>query len=204
MLVTALEEYTKGRYKIYLDEQFAFVLYKSELRRFKIELNSELPETDYEEIINDIILKRAKRRTLYLLKDMDRTEQQVRTKLKEGFCPNDIIDKAIEYAKGYHYINDENYARRYVEYKSTSKSRLVIVSELRNKGIDKETIDRIYEETEINDNDAIIKLIRKKRIKLAEADKDQLRKLFMYLSRKGFQYEDIENAMEQVRNETEE
>jgi regulatory protein len=204
MLITALEEYTKGRYKIYLDEQFAFVLYKGELRRFKIELNNELIETDYEEIMNDIILKRAKRRTLYLLNDMDRTEQQVRTKLKEGFCPSHIIDKAIEYAKGYHYINDDSYARRYIEYKSTSKSKLVIVSELRNKGIDKEIIDRIYEENEINDNNAIIKLIHKKKIDLVEADKDQLRKLYMYLSRKGFQYEDIENAIKQVRNEIEE
>ena len=91
MLVTALEEYTKGRYKIYLDEQFAFVLYKGELRRFKIKLDFELSDSDYEEIINDIILKRAKRRTLYLLKDMDRTEQQVRNKLKEGFYPEDIF-----------------------------------------------------------------------------------------------------------------
>lgn len=201
MLVTALEEYTKGRYKIYLDEQFAFVLYKGELRRFKIKLDSELTDSDYEEIINDIILKRAKRRTLYLLKDMDRTEQQVRNKLKEGFYPEEMIDKAIEYAKGYNYINDDNYARRYIAYKSSSKSRMAIVSDLRNKGISKELVDSIYDENEMNDDEAIIKLIKKKRVDVNEADKDQLRKIYMYLSRKGFRYEDIDSAFESMKNE---
>lgn len=204
MLVTALEEYTKGRYKIYLDEQFAFVLYKGELRRFKIKLDAELAEADYEEIINEIILKRAKRRTLYLLKDMDRTELQVRSKLKEGFYPEDIIDKAIDYVKGYHYIDDENYARRYIEYKSASKSRRVINLELSNKGISKEVIDRIYSEMQMSDDTAIIKLIKKKRFNINESDKEQLRKMYMYLSRKGFRYEDIDSAFERVRNELEE
>ncbi|MFA9375209.1 MAG: regulatory protein RecX [Lachnotalea sp.] len=202
MLVTALEEYTKGRYKIYLDEQFAFVLYKGELRRFKMKIDSELTESEYEEIINDIILKRAKRRTLYLLKDMDRTEQQVRNKLKEGFYPEDIINYAIEYAKGYHYINDENYARRYVEYKRSTKSRMAIALDLRNKGITKEIIDQVYEESNIIDDEAIVKLIKKKRVDVNEADKDQLRKLYMYLCRKGFRYEDIDNAIARMKEES--
>lgn len=204
MLVTALEEYTKGRYKIYLDEQFAFVLYKGELRRFKIKLDSELIDVDYEEIRNEIILKRAKRRTLYLLKDMDRTELQVRSKLKEGFYPEDIIDKAIDYAKGYHYIDDENYARRYIEYKSATKSKRVICLELSNKGISKEAIDTIYNEMQLNDDTAIIKLIKKKRFDINETDKEQLRKMYMFLSRKGFRYEDIDSAFERVKNELEE
>jgi len=40
MVVTAIEEYTKGKFKIYLDEEFAFVLYKGELRRFKMEIET--------------------------------------------------------------------------------------------------------------------------------------------------------------------
>lgn len=203
MLVTAVEEYTKGKYKIYLDEQFAFVLYKGELRRFKIKLDSKLTEADYEEIMNDIILKRAKRRTLYLLKDMDRTEQEIRTKLKENFYPEELIDKAINYAKGYHYIDDESYVRRYIEYKSTSKSRLEISFALRNKGIPRDLVDKIYEETNKNDDVAIMKLIKKKNVDMNQTDKEQLRKLYMYLARKGFKYEDIDNALERIKNEIE-
>ncbi len=37
MTVTKIEPVTKSKYKIYLDGQFAFVLYKGELSRYQIE-----------------------------------------------------------------------------------------------------------------------------------------------------------------------
>lgn len=203
MLVTALEEYTKGRYKIYLDEQFAFVLYKSELNYFKIELGKELAEEDYIKIKEEIILKRAKKRTLYLLKKMDRTEQELRNKLKDGFYTEDIIEKAIEYVKGYNYINDESYVQRFIEYKSKFKSKLEITSQLKQKGISKEVINCIYDSIEIDESNAIIKLIKKKVSNINEIDYNQRRKLYMYLCRKGFQYEDIDKAIEKMKEENE-
>ena len=36
MTVTKIEPVTKSKYKIYLDGQFAFVLYKGELSRYHI------------------------------------------------------------------------------------------------------------------------------------------------------------------------
>lgn len=203
MIVTAIEEYTKKKYKIYMDEQFAFVLYKSELYSFKIKLDCEVDDSDYLKILNEVVLKRAKRRTLYLLKNMDRTEQELRNKLKEGFYTDDIIDKAIEYVKGYHYINDENYAERFVEYKSKYNSKLEVMSKLRQKGISKEVVNDIYESANISEEDAIIKLIKKKTHNCCEIDKDQQRKLHMYLCRKGFRYEDIDSALLKVKNDVE-
>jgi len=200
MVVTAIEEYTKGKFKIYLDEEFAFVLYKGELRRFKMEIETELSETVYEEIMNEVILKRAKKRTLYLLKDMDRTEHQIRTKLKEGCYPDSIIDKAIDYAKSYRYIDDANYVRQYMEYRSSSKSRLAVISDLKSKGVSRELIEQINDESKIDDSKTIMKLIRKKRFNPQEADKQQRQKIYMYLCRKGFRYEDIDTAMEQLKN----
>lgn len=203
MLVTTLEEYTKGRYKIYLDEQFAFVLYKSELNYFKIELGKELAEEDYIEIKEEIILKRAKKRTLHLLKKMDRTEQELRNKLKDGFYPEDIIDKAIEYVKGYNYINDESYVQRFIEYKSKFKSKLEITSQLKQKGISREFINCIYDTIKVDESNAIIKLIKKKVSNINKIDYNQRRKLYMYLCRKGFQYEDIDKAIEKMKEEDE-
>jgi regulatory protein len=148
-----------------------------------------------------VILKRAKRRTLYLLKDMDRTEHQIRMKLKEGLYPEFIIEKAIEYAKGYHYIDDENYARRFVEYRSQTKSKLEIIAQLKNKGISKEAVDQFYCENEIDDTQAIIKLMNKKRYNPHEDNKEKQKKMYMYLCRKGFGYDDIESAIEQAKRD---
>lgn len=201
MLITAVEQYTKGKFKIYLDGQFAFVLYKGELRRFNIDADNELSEEDYIEIMNEIILKRAKRRTLYLLKDMSRTEQQIRNKLNEGYYPKDIIESAIAYAKSFNYINDELYAKNYIEYKAKAKSRRAIISELSQRGVSKEIIAKVYEEAEPNEEEAIIKAVKKRRIDLNSADKAEMNKLYMFLNRKGFRYDDIERAIRKIKEE---
>ena len=44
MIVTKVEPLSKTKYKIYLNHQFAFVLYKGELRSYKISDGRELRE----------------------------------------------------------------------------------------------------------------------------------------------------------------
>ena len=41
MLITQIEELSKSRSRIFIDEEFAFVLYKGELRSFRIRLGEE-------------------------------------------------------------------------------------------------------------------------------------------------------------------
>ena len=84
MTVTKIEPVTKTRFRVYIDEQFAFVLYNGELSRYHIAVDSELDEEDYNEIFRDIIVKRVKARALHLLSDMGRTEAQLRSKLEQG------------------------------------------------------------------------------------------------------------------------
>ena len=50
MQVTKVEALTKTKWKVELDGQFAFVLYKKEISRFGIEVNGELSEELYEQI----------------------------------------------------------------------------------------------------------------------------------------------------------
>ncbi len=49
MIVTKVEPLSKTKYKIYLNDQFAFVLYKGELRSYKAD-GRELSEEELDEI----------------------------------------------------------------------------------------------------------------------------------------------------------
>ena len=80
MTVTKIEPLSKTRYKVYLDGQFAFTLYKGELSRYHIAEESVI-EDDIYDSLQQIITKRAKLRAMHLLSDMGRTESQLRTKL---------------------------------------------------------------------------------------------------------------------------
>ena len=70
MVVTRVEAVTKTKYKVYVDGQFAFILYKGELSRFHIAEDQELSQESYEKIRTEVILKRAKLRAMHLLNDM--------------------------------------------------------------------------------------------------------------------------------------
>ena len=45
MIVTAIEQTAKNKYRIYIEEEFAFVLYKGELSRFHIHEGGEISES---------------------------------------------------------------------------------------------------------------------------------------------------------------
>ena len=99
MTVTKIEAIGRTKWKVELDGEFAFVLYKGELKRFGIQEEAELSEELYEKIRKEVILKRAKLRAMHLLTDMARTEKNLREKLCKSLYPDDIVDAAIAYVR---------------------------------------------------------------------------------------------------------
>ena len=198
MKVTKIESVTKTKFKVYVEEQFAFVLYKSELSRYRIVTDEEITEDTFQKIKKEVILKRAKLRALHLLNDMDRTEAQLRTKLKQGLYTEDIIEQTIEYVKSFGYIGDASYARRYIQSRQKNKSKKGIYVELCKKGVAKEEIDSAMEECYENhgEEEAIRTLLRKKKYNPEQATEAETQKIYGYLARKGFSYDQIRQVIQ--------
>lgn len=196
--VTQIEQYQKNKFKVYLNDEFAFVLYKGELARQKIEEGTVISEEMYSGIIREILNKRAIKRAMYLLKAMERTEHQLREKLRENLYPEESIDAAVAYVSSYHYVNDEDYARRYTQAKSGSKSRRRIEQELKEKGISKDKIERAVQEADCNDRNLIREIIIKKSKSVDVQDQKQKQKIIRHLLYKGFAWEDIRTEMEHL------
>lgn len=198
MTVTKIEPVTKTRYKVYVDGQFAFVLYKGELSRYHIAEDSELEEETYQSIRKEIILKRAKLRAMHLLNDMGRTESQLRTKLLQNDYPSDIVEEAIAYVKSFGYINDAEYARNFIENRKEKKSKKEICAALCQKGLQKDLIETALEESYANDDSiaAIEAIVRKKKFDSKSTDYREMQKMMGYLVRKGFRYDDIRQVIQ--------
>ncbi len=73
MTVTGIEAISKSRSKVFLDGEFAFVLYKGELRKYQMKEGSELQEDILEELQTQVLPKRAKLRAMNLLKNSQYT-----------------------------------------------------------------------------------------------------------------------------------
>ncbi len=197
MTVTRLEAVTKTKYKVFLDGQFAFVLYKGELSRFHLAEGEEVNLETVKKIRDEVILKRAKLRALHLLEDMPRTESQLRQKLKEGSYPQDVIDETIDYVKSFGYLDDAAYARDFIETRKGKKSRQELYGALMQKGLDKalvmQALDAAYQEEDAKE--AVRVLMEKRQYDPDTADETQRQKFLAYLMRKGFSYEDVRDFL---------
>ena len=164
MIVTEIEDCGSGKRKVYLDGQPAFVLYRGELSGCHIEKDQELPETVYREIMDEILWKRIRMRCLYLLKSMDRTEHQLRTKLKQNFYPEELIDRVILWLENLHYLDDVRYAESYIRTHGESLSTLQLKQKLTQRGVPRDVIQEALENREGPDEEELIrKWVKKKK-----------------------------------------
>ena len=200
MIITNIEAATNAKYKVYIDGEYAFILYKKELSRYHIAAGQELEEGVWQKIRTEVIGKRAKLRALHLLNDMGRTEAQLRQKLERDGYTTDVVEEAVSYVKSFGYINDENYARIYIDSRKNRKSRKEIFFFFLQKGIDREVVDRVFEECYEGEDarKAIAQILKKKHYDPETADRKETQKILGYLSRKGFGYEDIFSVSEML------
>lgn len=185
-----------GRIRFRFDNGDTFLLYRSEVRRFHLGENAEISEEDYHKLLEEIVGKRAKKRVMHLLERMDRTEKQLRDKLRQGEYPDACIDAAIDYVKQCHYLDDFRYACTYVRYHQDKMSRRQILIKLEQKGISREDAEGALEEEYSGDEEEqIVFLLEKKHFEADKADPKEFRRTYQFLLRRGFQSSDILRAM---------
>ena len=203
MIVTDIVELSKSRSRVYLDGEFAFVLYKGELRLYHIAKDRELSEAEYEEITGTVLPKRAKKRCLMLLQKRDYTEEELRRKLREGEYPASCVDEAIEYVKSYHYVDDYRYCKSYISCYGDRWSKQQILTKLLAKGVDKNCILNAYEEAcsmgdVASEEDLIRDLLKKKHFDISTSDRKAIQKMYRHLLYKGFSAESVNRIFHDI------
>lgn len=196
MIITAIQEVTKAKVKVFIDYEFAFVLYKGELRTYGIVEEKEISEETYQVILDEVLTKRARLRCMYLLKSRDYTQHGLREKLRREYYSEEIIERAVSYVASYGYVDDRRYARAYIGYASKNKSRKQIEVDLIQKGVSKEDVTDAFEELAGSDaleaEESLIRaLLVKKHYKNEEANMEERRKIIGFLYRKGFSLDKI-------------
>jgi regulatory protein len=195
MIVTKLELKEKGKVKVYIDGEYHFSLYLKDIKTYHIEEGISISKEIYQDIVKSV-LYRAKQKAMSILKYMDRTEQELKFKLKKADYSDEIIHAAIDYVKSYHYLDDERYAKNYIDYRKSSKSKRQLEMELMNKGISKRIIEQVIEEDYSGEEDAIKKVIFKKTKNNDIQSKEDKLKLANYLYNKGFSMDLIKKSLD--------
>ena len=196
IIVKEIEAVGKGRYRVRFDTGVTCLLYRKELSSFSIEKGKKITAQQYQEILEEVVVKRAKKRALHLLEQMDRPEKQLRDKLLANEYPQSCIDGAIAYVKGFHYLDDSRYASNYVRFSQEKMSRVQMKQKLMQKGIASSVIADAIEEGYVADEmEQIMALLQKRKFVPEEADEKEFQRTYQYVMRRGFKSSDILKAM---------
>lgn len=143
--------------------------------------------------------KSARECALFLLEYQDRTESDMRRKLLEREYKETEIEEALTFLKAYGYINDADYAARYIRVSSSRKSVRQIRYDLEKRGVSRQIIEECLMDTPVDEDGQIQAFLLKKGYGSEHTvDWAACGKLTGALVRKGFSYESIQRVMDRL------
>lgn len=198
MKITSIKQQVRrqDRYSIFVDGKYAFSLSELELINSGLRINQEFTAGELDRLKQTAVLDKAYTRALDLLARRARSEWELRDYLKRKSYEPEVIDATIQRLAERGYVDDEAFARSWVQsrrqLKSVSRRRLT--AELRQKRIADDVIEAVMEEDRqaTDEREVLRDLIARKRLQTRYQD-DQ--KLLAYLVRQGYDYETIKAAM---------
>jgi regulatory protein len=197
MKITDIKQQAKraDRYSIYIDGKYACSFSESELLNLGLRVGQELNVGEFEELKTNAILDKAYDRSLNLISRRPRSEWELRDYLKRKDSEPEVVEATIARLSERGYIDDLEFARRWVDnrrlLKATSKRRLSM--ELRQKRVSDDVIDQVLSQDETDEREVLRELVERKRKQTKYQDN---LKLMQYLSRQGYNYDDIKSAIE--------
>ncbi|ALV21376.1 MAG: recombination regulator RecX [Carnobacterium sp.] len=197
----------KGRYNIYLDEEYAFPVDEAILIKFSLHKGMEVSEAFREELESEDGTRKAYVRSLNYLNYGLRSEKEVRDDLaKHDF--SDAADEVVEQLKEQGYLDDLMYAESYTRTGANvgGKGPRVIKQELKKRGISEEYIEKAAEQypfDQMVENGVQLaeKVIRRSGQYSSRETNNKLRQNLM---QKGFDADIITQVLEEVTVEKEE
>jgi len=108
-----------------------------------------------------------------------------------------IIDIVLDRLKNLGYIDDEKFAKWWVDQRQTHSPRgaRLIRSELYQKGIAQEIIDKILSDDEEGEVERALKTAKKKLRSYDLKSRESRQKMGQYLARRGFDWEVIKETL---------
>lgn len=187
-----IQKRNKDRYSIYIDGDYSFGVYENVLIKYGLRKGMKIEEDFLEDVLKKEEQECANGYALKLLNFKMRTTEEIRRRMREKEYTDDIIDNTIDYLNYLNYLDDEDYARKFISDKSNLKNmgKERIKRELYMKGIDSEVISNEIED--IVDDDEEYEKAKEIAIKKLETtykndDKNaRYRKLGGLLQRRGY------------------
>ncbi len=198
MKVTKIETQVKhkGRYSIFIDDVFAFGLSELGLINSELRVGQQVSGDEIKKFKDDAQTDRIYNLTLSLISRRPRSQWEVEDYLRRKETEPHTSQEIIARLQERNYINDLDFARRWVESRRLrgpiSERKLEL--ELRAKRIADNIVKDTLKKDDTSEFDVLVTEVEKKRRQPRYQDDT---KLMQYLARQGYRYDDIKRALEE-------
>ena len=160
----------------------------------KYVLNDEIKEEiERIQLENEKVV--ALEKALKFLENLKTKKQVIDYLYSKGFATQ-TVNYCIEKLNEYSYLNDENFAKQYVENYKHKKGRRLLEFELTTKGISLEIVKTVL--NDFTTNEEFIYNIAEKYLKNKEKNKKNANKLVAHLFSKGFSLDEINPVIKKI------
>ncbi|WIV13841.1 RecX family transcriptional regulator [Proteiniborus sp. MB09-C3] len=205
-IITKIEQQKKNihRYSVFLNEEYSFSISEDTLVKLRLKKSMEIDKDRLDYILEQEEIDSCKAYGLKLLSYKARNEYEIKDKmLKKGYNENHI-EEAIKYLREQNYIDDEEYAKNYIQdrvkIKKLGYNR--IKGELFQKRIDGEIIeDTLNELIDMEDEYKRALELAEKKVNTTYRNDDTqavYRKLGGFLQRKGYSMDIIIKVLNKI------
>ena len=196
MKITGIQVQVKNpsRYSVFVEGAYSFSLSADALLESRLVNGQELSESDVVYFKKLSAEDKAFNLTLAYVARRMRSEGELQDYFRRKEYAPELAEQIMSKLRRLSFVDDEEFARRWVENRRTlkSSSSKKLHLELRQKKISNEIIQTVIAEDEIDERQMLRELVAKKR-KMSRYQDDQ--KLMRYLAGQGFNYDDIKSAM---------
>ena len=189
----------KARKHIYIDDNYACSLDEFTIFKHKLHVGQSIELKDLEEICLESEIGTAFEKTVDLISVTPKTRKQVYDNLHtKGYLPA-VCNKVLDKLQEYHYIDDSQYAKYFVDTYKNKYGMKKIEYLLLQKGVKKSIIEQVL--SEMDSQEEIVKQLASKYMQAREKTTQNYQKLYRHLASKGFQHETIMSAVNYLKEE---
>ncbi len=154
MIISSIEKRRGHRVDVYVDGRLALTLGKEFVVERGLRPGATITQDDLSELAEEGARRGALEAGLRLLSYRLRSKEELRRRLADKKYKEKAIESALARLRELGYLDDEVFARYWAETRQAQRprSRRLLASELRRRGIDKATAEQATED--VSDDDA--------------------------------------------------
>lgn len=198
------QERDPSRVSVYLDGEYAFGIATAQSIEQRLHIGDDLSPERVAALRALDEVGRATEAAVRLLGARPRSVREVRDRLRQrGFGP-EAVAAAVAKLEGWRYVDDAEFSRLWVENRERHqpRGRRLLEQELRQKGVDRETIVETLDAAELDEGASALELARAKVKSYAGLETAVARRrLGGLLARRGYGGDEIRRSLDQVFGE---